>query len=73
MRKIGKSENRELPLQVIEALRRVRGVEISFNCASCGKPMNELTVSGRCTNCYHTLLIDSQEKQRSCGVIVEDL
>jgi hypothetical protein len=73
LREIGKSDNCEPSLQEIEALQRVRGVENSFNCASCGRPMNELTKSGVCVVCDETLSVVSQEKQRSCGVIVEHL
>ena len=38
-----------------ETLSRIRSVEISFNCAACGRRMSELRESGFCVGCDEAL------------------
>jgi hypothetical protein len=49
--KSGKVANRKPTRGATEAPRRIRGIEISFHCSSCGRRMEELTDDELCVIC----------------------
>ncbi len=53
--KAERTSDDEALVAITKTLSRIRRVEISFNCAACGRRMSELRESGFCVSCDEAL------------------